>query len=379
MMTLSKDNIFKRVYRFFSKDLSSNEFERVFLKETPARYKYIVRTMGKEQAADSKYHLLGFIKNFLVAFLSKLSPVVRIIYAATILYFFAAMIQGIWEMGLLAFVVVNLIFMFEVADKFTARDELEVARDVQAGLIPSELPENSCFEVSFYYETANEVGGDFFDHIRKDEKDVYIVGDISGKGMSAALYMVQVRLLIRYLVEKSDNFKQVISGVNEALLKHLKRGFFLTSIFAVTDGRKITFMRAGHNPAMCYSVKDRGCKEIRQSGMGIGLTNGSMFSNSIEEVSIESIPGDIILLYSDGLTETMNNVSDEFGLQRIKGIIVKHSHESADKIRDEIVSEIKKFRGYAQVHDDLTFIVLKAKQTDNQTKFQNEFIETVST
>jgi len=374
-MTLGKDNIFKRVYRFFSKDLSSNEFERVFLKETPARYKYIVRTMGKDQAADSKYHLLGFIKNFIIAFLSKLSPVVRIIYAATILYFFAAMIQGIWEMGLLAFVVVNLIFMFEVADKFTARDELEVARDVQSGLIPSQLPENNEYDVSFYYETANEVGGDFFDYIKKDDKDVYLVGDISGKGMSAALYMVQVRLLIRYIVEKSDSFKQVLTGVNEALLKHLKKGFFFTSIFAVTDGNKITFMRAGHNPAMCYSAKDRDCKEIRQNGMGIGLTNGSMFCNSIEEVSIEANAGDIILLYSDGLTETMNNVSEEFGLQRIKGILVRYSHESADKIRDEIVSEIKKFRGYAQVHDDLTFIILKAKQTSQTPELQPAITE----
>ncbi len=362
MMTLGKDNIIKRAYNFFSKDLSSNEFEKVFFKETPARYKYIVRNMGKDEAVDSKYHVVGFVKNFVVAFLSKLSPVVRIIYAATILYFFIAMFQGIWEMGLLAFIVVNLIFMFEVADKFTARDELEVARDVQSGLIPSQLPLNNDFDVSFYYETANEVGGDFFDYIKKDDKNVYIVGDISGKGMSAALYMVQVRLLIRYIVEKSDSFKEVLTTVNEALLKHLKRGFFFTSIFAVADGRKITFMRAGHNPAMCYSAKDRGCKEIRQNGMGIGLTNGSMFCNSIEEVKIESDPGDIILLYSDGLTETMNNNSEEFGLQRIKGILVRFSHESADKIRDEIVAEIKKFRGYAQVHDDLTFIILKAKQ-----------------
>jgi hypothetical protein len=361
MQTVKNENIVKRVYHFFSKDLTSQEFEKVFMKDTPARYKYIVRNMGKGEAEDSKYHLFTFAKNFLVAFLSKLSPVVRIIYAATILYFFIAMLQGIWEMGLFAFIVVNLIFMFEVADKFTARDELEVARDVQSGLIPSELPESDQYDVSFYYETANEVGGDFFDYIKKDRNDVYVVGDISGKGMSAALYMVQVRLLIRYIIEKSENFRQVISGVNEALLKHLKKGFFFTSIFAVTDGRKITFFRAGHNPAIYYSSKDRECKEIIQNGMGIGLTNGTMFSNSIEEVSIECNSNDIILLYSDGLTETMNNVSEEFGLLRLKGILVRHSHENPEQIRDAIVNEVRKFRGYAEVHDDLTFIILKGK------------------
>lgn len=361
MLTLEKDNIFKRVFNFFSKDLTSQEFEKVFMRETPARYKYIVRNMSKKEAEDGKHHLITFVKNFVAAFLSKLSPVIRIIYAATILYFFIAMLQGIWEMGLFAFVVVNLLFMFEVADRFTARDELEVARDVQSGLIPSEIPDNCEFGVSFYYETANEVGGDFFDYLRKDNSDVYVVGDISGKGMSAALYMVQVRLLIRYIVEKGDSFKSVISAVNEALLKHLKKGFFFTSIFAVTEDKKITFFRAGHNPALYYSSNERECKEVNQNGMGIGLTNGLMFSNSIEEVSIDTNSNDVVLLYSDGLTETMNNVSEEFGLLRLKGILTRHSHESPEQIRDAIVNDVKKFRGYAQVHDDLTFIVLKSK------------------
>jgi hypothetical protein len=361
MQEPNKDNIVKRVYNFFSRDLSSQEFERVFLRETPARYKYLVRNMVKDENPKAKHGALTFMKNFAVGFLSKLSPVIRIIYAATLLYFFIGMVQGVWEMGLFAFVVVNLLFMFEVADKFTIRDELQVARDVQAGLIPKELPENNEFDVSCFYETANEVGGDFFDHVSKEGKDIYLVGDISGKGMSAALYMVQARLLIRYIIEKSQSVSEVLSAVNEALLRHLKKGFFFTSIFAVTEGKSVRFVRAGHNPALYYSSSDRECTEIKQNGMGIGLTNGAMFANSMEEVVKPVSSNDIILLYSDGLTETMNSQSEEFGLNRLRGIIVKNSHESASGIKDSIVSEVRKFRGYAEVHDDITFIVLKAR------------------
>lgn len=360
MKTEKKENIFRKTYNFFSQDLSSSEFEKVFFRETPARYKYLVRSMSKGAKNDEKVSFFRFAKNFAITFLSKLSPVIRIIYAATVLYFFIAMFQGIWEMGLFAFVVVNLLFMFEVADKLTMRDELQVARDVQAGLIPKEVPQSSHFEVAFYYETANEVGGDFFDHIKKDGKDVYMVGDVSGKGMSAALYMVQARLLIRYLIEKSESFTQVLAGVNEALLKNLKKGFFFTSIFAIADERDLTLVRAGHNPALYYSTAKRECCEIKQNGMGIGLTNGTLFRNSIEESKIETVKDDVILLYSDGLTETMNSQSAEYGLGRLKELIVRHSHESASAISSAIISDLKTYRGYAEVHDDITFIVLKA-------------------
>jgi serine phosphatase RsbU (regulator of sigma subunit) len=359
MQDTQKDNVIRRFYNFFSKDLSSSEFEKVFLRDTPARYKYLVRSMSKGGDKEEGHGVLTFMKNFAVTFLSKLSPVIRIIYAATALYFFVGMIQGSWEMGLFAFVVVNLLFMFEVADKLTMRDELQIARDVQAGLIPSSIPESEDFSLAFYYETANEVGGDFFDYISKDGKDIYMVGDVSGKGMSAALYMVQARLLIRYLVEKSESFSQVLTGVNEALLKNLKKGFFFTSIFAIADGKNLRLVRAGHNPALFYSSSTRECTEMKQNGMGLGLTNGTMFRNSIEELSLTPESGDIVLLFSDGLTEAMNSQSEEFGLQRLRGLLVRHSNDSATQIADEIIKEVKKFRGYAEIHDDITFILLK--------------------
>ncbi len=360
MAVNKRESLLKRVYNFYSRDLSSSEFEKVFLRETPARYRYLVRSMGKDGEKSGRFGFIRFIKNLALTFLSKLSPVIRIIYTAVIIYFFIGMIQGIWEMALLAFVVVNLIFMFEVADKLTIRDELQVAKDVQASLIPAKLPDNRFFEISNYYETANEVGGDFFDSICKGNSNVYMVGDVSGKGMSAALYMVQARLLIANNVEEKDDFKTAISGVNESLIKFLKKGFFFTSVFAVTKDNAIRFFRAGHNPVLYYSSAKRECREVKQSGLGIGLISGDKFHDSIEAAEMTASPNDIFILYSDGLTETMNPSSEEFGVERLKGLIVKYSHESADRIRDVIVEELKKFRSYAEVHDDITFMIFKA-------------------
>lgn len=355
-----KKNFFSRTVDFFSSGLSSQEFERVFMHETPARYRYIVRSMEKSNDKGRPMGFLRFSKNFLAAFLRKLSPVVRIIYAATLLYFFIAVVNGNWEMGILAFTVVNLIFMFEVADKFTARDELEVARDVQSNLIPGKLPKTAFFDTAFYYETANEVGGDFLDHMEKNGKDLFLIGDISGKGMAAALYMVQVRLLLRYMFDNNDNCREVLIALNRALLSHLKKGLFFTAILALADQRRLTIFRAGHNPALYYSSLKRECAEVRQNGMGVGLTNGKMFDSSIEEAIVETVPGDIVLFYSDGLTETMNRAGEEFGMNRLKAAILKYSHDSADSIKDSVVKEVTEFRGYAEIHDDITLIVMKA-------------------
>ncbi len=121
----------------------------------------------------------------------------------------------------------------------------------------------------------------------------------------------------------------------------------------------LRLVRAGHNSSLFYSSTTRECTEVKQNGMGLGLTNGTMFRNSIEELSITPESGDIVLLYSDGLTEAMNSQSEEFGLQRLRGLLVRHSHDTATQIADEIIKEVNKFRGYAEIHDDITFILLK--------------------
>lgn len=360
---LPKDSVVKKIIDFYSKDLTSKEVERVFLQETQNRYKYYVRNMDKPEAQKSKIKgVFAFTKNLIISFLSKLSPVVRIIFSLNILVFVFSIIQQNWNYAFFSFVITNLLLIFEVAEKLTARDELEVARDLQISLIPKHPPDDNNFEIAYYYETAKEVGGDFIDFIDNDNGSYYIsIGDISGKGMSAALYMLQVRLLIRHLSDFSDNPKDILASVNKNIFRHIKKGLYFSSILAEIKGTELNICRAGHTPLLYYSSSQRICTEIKQNGMAIGLNNSELFENSLEEFNIKTTEGDVMLFYSDGLTEAMNDRKTEFGIDKVKELLLTNSHKSAEEIKNEILSAIYKFRGYAEVHDDLTMIILKAK------------------
>lgn len=296
----------------------------------------------------------------MIAFLRKLSPLIRIIYTAAVVMFLISYIQESWQPAFFAFVVINLLLLFEVAGKLTARDELEVARDVQTALIPMHSPPDKNFEISCHYETAKEVGGDFIDFFQKDEGYYIAIGDVSGKGMSAALYMVQVRLLIRHLAESFENPKKILTSLNKNIFKHIRKGLYLSAVLAEIKEKNLKICRAGHTPLLYYNSDDRTCTELKQNGMALGLNNGDLFENSLEEIQITLRKNDIILFYSDGLTETMDTEKNEFGIERVKEILIHDSHKTTVEIKEHILAEIQKFRGYAEVHDDLTMIILKA-------------------
>jgi len=359
---LSEQNIIKKIYNFYSKDLTAVEFEKLILKDTPEKYRYYIRSMDKSENSKSKpVEFFRFIKNFALAFLRKLSPVIRVIYTAVIIIFILAWMNDKWDWAMLSFIVLNILIMFEIADKLTARDELEVASDVQKNLIPDSAPYDKNFQTSFYYESAKEVGGDFLDFIKRNDGSYLIsIGDISGKGMSAALYMLQVRLLLRYIAGQSQNPRCILSILNKNIFEHVKKNLYFSISLMEVSEKKLKLCRAGHTPLLYFNSKEGICRAVKQNGMAIGLNNSGLFEKSIEETEIETNSNDILALYSDGLTETMNYCKEEFGTERLKAIITEHSGKSAEEIKKCIITAIEKFRGYAEVHDDITLIIMKS-------------------
>ncbi|MBS1518219.1 MAG: PP2C family protein-serine/threonine phosphatase [Bacteroidetes bacterium] len=352
----------KRIYEFYSGDLTSKDLENTLFKETPERYKYYLKEIEKSGQTDGKNTgIYSSVKIFIKAFLIRLSPVIRIAYSLAVLIFIVAWIQEDWQIAILAFLIVNLILIYEIAEKLTAGDELKVAKDVQMSLLPKDPPSDPNFDFAYHYETAKVVGGDFIDFIKKNENVYFIsTGDISGKGMSAALYMIQVRLLIRQLSDFYDNPGVILSEVNKNIFKHIRRGLYFSSILAEVRDRNIKICRAGHNPVLIYENANGQCREIKQNGMAVGLCNNDMFANSMEEYDLSIKSGDIVLFYSDGLTECMNSRKEEFGLDRIKKILCENSYRTSEEIKNTFLTEINKFRGYAEIHDDITLIIMKA-------------------
>lgn len=361
---MKKDNLLKKIYDFYSGDLTSKELENTFFKETPVRYKYYLKELEKsgENKEDEikKPGLFRLLRNFTIAFLTKLSPVIRIFYSIAVIAFLFAWVNGNWKLAVLTFIIVNFILIYEIAEKLTSGDELKVARDVQTSLIPDKPPEDIFFDISYYYETAKIVGGDFIDFIKKSDEIYFIsTGDISGKGMSAALYMIQVRLLIRQLTDIYDNPGSILKGLNKNVFRHIKKGLYFSSILAEVNKRNLKICRAGHTPLLMYDSLAGECREIQQKGMAVGLTDGEMFDSSLEEININANPGDVFCFYSDGLTESMNNQKEEFGLENVKKILCENFFRPAEEIKEIYLKEINKFRGYAEVHDDITVIIMK--------------------
>lgn len=361
---MSKESIFKRVIDFYSGDLKSDDIEKLIMKDTPERYKYFVRSMDKP-AAESKNTFTtftAFIKNFTRTFLKKLTPVIRLLYTFAIVIFFLAWIGGSWNLAITAFIFVNFLLIFEIAEKLTVRDELEIARDVQTELITVNNVRDEDIEISTYYETAREVGGDFMDFIEKDNGSYLIsIGDVSGKGMSAALQMVQVRLLFRFISDSLNEPKEIMTSLNKNIFKYINKGVYFTMTLAEVRDKVLKICRAGHTPLVYYSSKNNSCSLINQKGMAVGLCSNGLFESSLEEFTLKTETNDIIIFYSDGLTETMNSDRNEFGIEKLKEMICDNSGKTSEEIKNIILKEVSKFRGYAEVHDDITFIIMKIK------------------
>ncbi len=222
----------KKLYDFYTSGLTMKDVEKLVKRDVPELYDFYVRKMQKPEKASNKFKdTFLFIRNLLIEFLEQLSQIRRIIFTLSILIFILSYFNGNWFWAGIAFVLLFLLIAFELADKLTAKDELSVAREIQRSLMPKEAPKNNFFEISFFTENAREVGGDYFDFIKLDEdkeKFFVIIGDVSGKGMAAALHMVQVQAILRNSAFNHSTPKEVLISMNRNLKRILPKGSFFT-------------------------------------------------------------------------------------------------------------------------------------------------------
>ncbi len=188
-----------------------------------------------------------------------------------------------------------------------------------------------------------------------------VIGDISGKGMAAALHMVKVQAILHFIIAHNYSPKIILSMLNKNLQKVLKRGsFFTVSLASIESNGSIILSRAGHMPLIHYNSCSGECKNIVPKGMGIGLNHDSIFDKSLEEINITPSKGDILVFYTDGVVEAMNIYLQEYGEKRFMDIITKNYNKPVRDIQEAILDNISYFTENSPVHDDLTLIVMKA-------------------
>ncbi len=240
------------------------------------------------------------------------------------------------------------------------RQELMVARDMQRRLLPQRFPENKRMEIAAVSEPSLEVGGDYFDFVTLDKNTVgVVIGDVSGKGVYAAFYMAEVKGIFQSLSKMTRSPRELLIRANETLMENLERKAFISVLYAIYDTARstVTLARAGHCPMIL--VSGTGHRLIRPNGLGLGLTEGELFQSSTEELTLTLKPGDVCLLYTDGITEARNSDGEEFGYDRLVKLANAIHHLSALEIQNRILLEIRAYCSKAGFEDDLTLVVIK--------------------
>jgi serine phosphatase RsbU (regulator of sigma subunit) len=209
---------------------------------------------------------------------------------------------------------------------------------------------------------AREVGGDYYDYFQLSRNRLGIVlGDVSGKGTSAALYMSQLQGFFRALTVHFRDVRKLICQVNRLAYSNVASNAFITLIFALLNpgSRELTLVRAGHTAAFYYNARKKACEKWAPPGMGMALDEGTLFQRVLGEDKRTMSRGDAILLYSDGLTEAVNPAGEELGVKRLMDLFMEHIAQPADQLARSLVQKIEAFADTHPQADDITLVVLK--------------------
>lgn len=253
-------------------------------------------------------------------------------------------------------------YIHRMKERERIKKELEIARKVQLSFLPAEVPHYPGFDVATLCIPANEVGGDYYDFINLgDDKFGVVIGDVSGKGIPAAFHMTLTKGFLKAQVKESTSPRDVLIKINELFYENVSRGNFISMIYGVFDLKDHTFVfaRAGHNPVIIRSDQMKKIEQLCPKGIALGLEKGVVFSRFIEQMQIDISKNDMFVLYTDGVSEAMNENKIEFGEDRLENIVKANSYLSANEMIQIIHQKIHEFVGDTAQHDDMTMIIVK--------------------
>jgi len=372
----------------YTRDLTPEDVRRLFTRDTAEAYRYFTRhTDQKTMAAVPKYRRWLWRTRLMIAgFTMRLSPARRLLYGVgllgaalgTILLFrgFAPVRLWLfpftitvplpaWVDGaawlILAFIAVNLLVFMEVADRLSLKGDLEIARDIQLAMLPGGMRQAGDASIAGMTRPANTVGGDFYDVIpRPDGRLVVALGDVAGKGSPAALLMALLLAMLRTLVDEGLESAQLIARLNVQIVKHSPASRFITFFYGQYDPATglLQFVNAGHLPPMLLRADGR-IERVDGGSTGGGLALGMFERATYESNEITIDPGDVLVLYSDGITEAENQAGRSFEEAGLEEVVRRLAGGDPGQIGAGILAAVEAYAADARLGDDLTALVLK--------------------
>jgi PAS domain S-box-containing protein len=244
-----------------------------------------------------------------------------------------------------------------------SKAELDIAAEIQQSFLPDSIPVMSGFDVAAKSLMAKEVGGDFFDVIpfemvplRKGSFGI-LIADVSGKGVPAALFMALSRIVVRVNALWYHEPAKTITSANTIISQDSKAGMFVTLFYGILSeqDRTMTYVNAGHNPPLVYRVQSDLFEELSATGLVMGADEGEKYSQKTVQID----PGDIVVLYTDGITESINSSQEMYGESRLKSVVRRYATQPAGTILGKILDEVLGFCGSEPQFDDITLLVIK--------------------
>jgi sigma-B regulation protein RsbU (phosphoserine phosphatase) len=258
----------------------------------------------------------------------------------------------------------NFRLMEEALQNERYKEELKIAKMVQKSLLPDVLEKDDDFEIEAFSESADEVGGDYYDTIRiNDHLVALIIADVSGKGTTAAFHMSQMKGIFHSLAQEDVEPDTFMVRSNQALVYCLERGSFISAIYFVinTQTKKIRYARAGHCPVLYFCAGKEQAVYFKDKGIALGMVRNKSYKNFIQANEFEYKSGDVMVLYTDGITEAKDPKGDEFGYERLESVVNEVRTLGPKEIQDHLIKKLYEFTGTENINDDYTTMIVKFK------------------
>ena len=345
------------LYSSVKAEIKNADFSQELKHDLDESIAYYLNPRQREQLVR-----MGFFKKalfliwwFTKGIFSKLNPVRRILFVAALVLLLSN-VDNFTGTKILGGFILTFLLLLELKEKLFAKDELKDGHAVQKALMPVREPAVSGWSCWLYSEPANDVGGDLVDYIAISENCHGLsLGDVSGKGLGAALYMAKLQATIRALVPEKFRLSLLAEKINRIFNRDCEAKSFASLIFLEVSSSSDTihYFNAGHFPPLL--VRSGKVQTLAKGGPALGLTPRSTF----EELDFKCEKGDWVLLYSDGITEAFNETGEFFGEQRLISFLERVDGKDSRVIGEALLAEIKLFQGPVKPYDDISLIVMK--------------------
>jgi sigma-B regulation protein RsbU (phosphoserine phosphatase) len=252
--------------------------------------------------------------------------------------------------------------LYQVAvEKGRLERELQMARDVQASLLPSETPQLPGWEFVARWRPAREVAGDYYDFIADDQGQLgLVIADVTDKGMPAALFMALTRSIVRASVAGAYSPAECIARANRLVYEDSTQGMFVTLFYALLNpaARELTYVNGGHNPPLLCRAGQVRPTELTLTGLPLGIEADAAY----EQRTLRLKPGDLILLYTDGVTDALNAQGQDFGMERLERVLQDHFLSSAADVLAALEGALDDFTGPTAPFDDMAMMVIRCPE-----------------